>query len=66
MAIQGWLNESPASVESGKQPAVFGVMMSVMALFVVSLILGGKGNEGGGGLMNGIIGVYADILPAGE
>ncbi|RPA93953.1 hypothetical protein L873DRAFT_1703114 [Choiromyces venosus 120613-1] len=31
-AIQAWLNETPAQVAGGKQPAYFGVGMSLMAL----------------------------------
>lgn len=36
LALQGWLNETPAAVEAGKQPAFFAVGMSLMALFIVS------------------------------
>lgn len=31
-AIQAWLNETPAQLAGGKQPAYFGVGMSLMSL----------------------------------
>lgn len=34
-AVQGWLNETPGQLASGKQPAYFSVGMSVMALGMV-------------------------------
>ena len=34
-AIQSWLNESPAQVAAGKQPAYFAVAMSLMSLLIV-------------------------------
>ena len=33
--IQSWLNESPAQVAAGKQPAYFAVAMSLMSLLIV-------------------------------
>lgn len=34
-AVQGWLNETPGQLASGKQPAYFSVGMSFMALAMV-------------------------------
>ncbi|KAL7274849.1 hypothetical protein RUND412_002233 [Rhizina undulata] len=38
-AVQAWLNETPGALASGKQPAYFGVGMSLMSLGVTYLPL---------------------------
>ena len=35
-AIQSWLNESPTTTITGKQPALFGVAMAMLGLAIVS------------------------------
>jgi hypothetical protein len=35
-ALQSWLNETPADIAAGKQPAYFGMGMAFMSLLIVS------------------------------
>lgn len=46
IAIQSWLNETPAQVASGKQPAYFTLGMSFMALCFVRFPLAPRAREG--------------------
>jgi len=60
-AIQSWLDETPAQLAGGKQPAYFSVGMAFMSLLIVSFF--SPLWENGGECANIRVDVYADLLP---
>jgi len=60
-AIQSWLNETPAQLAGGKQPAYFGIGMACMSLLIVSFASERRWKRCV--LMAVTIDVYADFLP---